>query len=520
MARAAAVKKNKTPETRGERNIRWIEHHCRVPEGKFVGQAVVMREFQRKVIRGIYDTPTRTAIISFGRKNAKTTLAAFLVLLHTVGPEAIENSQIYSAAQSRDQASVLHKLAAKCVRLSPTLAPYVTVGDSHKTLECRQLGTVYRALSADASTNLGLSTAVVVHDELGQVRGPTSELFEALETAAGAHESPLSIIISTQAPTDADLLSILIDDAKRGEDPETKLFLWTAPENLDPFSDAAQYAANPALGDFLSLAELKRQAAKAKRMPSRESSYRNLILNQRISQTSPFIPRQVWTECSEEPDRELFAHVPVWLALDLSARSDLTVLGAVAQDPKDGAWSALCEFFAPLDGLKDRAHRDRAPYDLWADRGFITATPGASVDYDYVAQRLCELCDEWDVAAIAFDRWRIDVLKAALKRLGRELPLVEYGQGFRDMSPGLDALESALVNRKMRHGAHPVLTWCAANAIAVQDPAGNRKLDKAKSTGRIDGMQALAMAMGLAARVAKGEQHGPSVYEERGVLSV
>src|SRR6266404_2731315 len=187
MPRDAPKARSKKPKpTRGERNALWIEKHCVVPEGKFVGKEVKLRPFQRKVVHGIYDTPTRTAIISFGRKNAKTTLAAFLVLLHTVGPEAIENSQIYSAAQSRDQASVLHKLAAKCVRLSPTLAPYVTVGDSHKTLECRQLGTVYRALSADASTNLGLSTAVVVHDELGQVRGPTSELFEALETAAGA----------------------------------------------------------------------------------------------------------------------------------------------------------------------------------------------------------------------------------------------------------------------------------------------------------------------------------------------
>lgn len=521
----AAVSRETTAKpakpTRGERNALWIEEYCRIPEGKFVGQAVKLRDWQRKIIHGIYDTPTRTAIISFGRKNAKTTLAAFLLLLHLVGPEAQANSQLYSAAQSRDQAAVLFKLAAKCVRLSATLSPFVSIGDTAKTLSCRDLGTSYRALSADASTNLGLSTAFVVHDELGQVRGPTSELFDALETAAGAHDAPLSVIISTQSPSDADLLSVLIDDARRGEDPQTKLFLFTADESLDPFSEKAQRAANPAFGDFLNAAEVRRQAEQARRMPSREASYRNLILNQRRSQVSPFIPRQIWADCSGEVDLDPFyGGAAVYLAVDLSARSDLTALAALAQDP-EAVWHAHCEFFAPLHGIEDRSHRDRAPYDVWAKAGHITATPGASVDYDLVAERLCALCDDWNVVAIAFDRWRIDVLKAALKRLGRELPLVEFGQGFRDMSPALDALESALANKKFRHGAHPVLTWCAANAIAVKDPAGNRKLDKAKSTGRIDGLQAVAMAIGAAVRAAKGAvATGPSVYEERGIRTV
>jgi phage terminase large subunit-like protein len=525
-ALSAAAPKRRRKATaqvsRGERNARWIEKYCHVPEGQFVGQPIVMRTWQRQILYGIYDSPTRTAIVSFGRKNAKTTLAALLVLLHLVGPEAKANSQLYSAAQSRDQAGVLFKLAAKCVRLSPGLSPYVRIGDTAKTLSCEQLGTSYRALSADASTNLGLSTAFVVHDELGQVRGPKSELFEALETAAGAYDDPLSVIISTQAPTDADLLSLLIDEAARGEDPETKLFLYTAPVELDPFSEQAQRAANPAFGDFLSAAEVGRQAKKAKSMPSRESAYRNLILNQRVSPSTPFIPRQIWADCAGAADLTVFSRAPVWLALDLSARSDLTALGGVVEDPDDGVFHAHVEFFAPLDRIDERSKRDRAPYDVWARNGLITATPGASVDYDLVAERLCELCDEWDVVGIAFDRWRIDVLRAALKRLERELPLIEYGQGFRDMSPGLDALESALVNKKLRHGAHPVLTWCAANAIAVRDPADNRKLDKAKSTGRIDGIVTLAMAMGAAAKAKAGEGRpaGPSVYEGRGVLTV
>ena len=194
-----------------------------------VGRPMTLRAWQRDILRGIYDQPTRRAIISFGRKNGKTALSACLLLLHLCGPEARANSQLFSAAQSRDQAAILFSLAAKMVRMNPDLNREVTVRDTAKQLFCRDLGTLYRALSADASTAYGLSPVFVVHDELGQVRGPRSELYEALETATAAQESPLSIVISTQAPTEADLLSVLIDDAKSEADEKVRLFLYWAP---------------------------------------------------------------------------------------------------------------------------------------------------------------------------------------------------------------------------------------------------------------------------------------------------
>ncbi len=482
----------------GAKAVAWIEAVCRIPEGKFVGKPVVLREWQREIVRGLYDTPTRRGIISFGRKNGKTAFVAFLLLLHLCGPRSRPNSQLNSAAQSVEQAGVLFRLAAKIVRLSPELQSFVTIRDTAKQLFCQELGTLYRALSAEAPTAFGLSPVFAVHDELGQVRGPRSDLFEAIETAAGAHDDPLSIIISTQAPTDTDLLSILIDDAKTGADPTVKLFMYSAPLELDPFSDEALEQANPALGDFLNASETRKTAESARRMPSRESSYRNLVLNQRISQTSPFIPRAVWEQGAIEPADDVFRTSQVFIGLDLSARNDLTALVMIAQDAK-GVWHVRPEFFVPLIGLQDRASRDRAPYDLWAVKGLLTTTPGASVEYSYVAQRLAEICDDYTVSVIGYDRWRMDVLKSELARVSVELPLKEFGQGFRDMSPALDALESELLNGKVRHGGHPVLTWCASNAIAVRDPAGNRKLDKSKATGRIDGIVAMAMAFGVGA---------------------
>lgn len=493
---------------RSERNIRWIEAHCRIPEGKLVGKPFELSDEQKEWIRRIYDSPTRRLIVSMARKQGKTAFSACLLLLHLVGPEARPNSQLYSAAQSRDQAGILFSLAAKMVRLSPDLLQYVGVRDTAKQLYCAELGTLYRALSADASTAYGLSPVFVVHDELGQVRGPRSELYEALETASGAQEEPLTVVISTQAPTDADLLSLLIDDAGRGEDPRTKLVLYSAPDDLDPFSEEAIRQAAPHFDLFMNKQEVFDQAESARRMPSRESAYRNLVLNQRINASNPFVSRNVWSSCSGEPDPAAFAG-RVFLGVDLSARVDLTAVVAVAQD-EDEVWHVAPTFFAPQVGVTERSHRDRAPYDQWGSEGYIELTPGSSVDYEVVARWLAEYAAEHDVACIWFDRWRMDVLKKELDKIGAALPLEPFGQGYKDMTPALDALEGALLNKKLRHGGNPVLTMCAANAVATRDPAGNRKLDKSKATGRIDGMVALAMAIGGAAALM---QEPPPTYE-------
>lgn len=446
------------------------------------------------MIRGIYDTQTRRAIVSFGRKNAKTTLSAFLLLLHLCGPESRANSQLYSAAQSRDQASILFALAAKVVRMSPDLAAVVTIRDTAKQLFCPDLGTLYRALSADAATAYGLSPVFIVHDELGQVKGPRSELYEALETASAAQEQPLSIVISTQAPTDADLLSVLIDDALAGNDPTQKCWLYTAPTDADPFSDEAIRAANPAFDIFMNREEVRRQAEDARRMPSREAAYRNLICNQRVEARNPFVTRSVWEGCGALA--EPLEGKRVWGGLDLSSVSDLTALVLVSDEG-----DVHPTFWLPGDGLAEKSRNDRVPYDVWARDGWLETTPGRSIEYEFIAHHLREVFDACDVQALAFDRYNMRFLKPWLERVGfteDELErFVEFGQGFASMSPALRELESKILNAQLRHGNHPVLAMCANNATVVQDPAENRKFVKSRASGRIDGMVALAMAVGV-----------------------
>jgi phage terminase large subunit-like protein len=493
------------PALRSTRAIEWCEAHLRIPEGRFVGQPLKVAPFMREDFRRIFDNPagTRRAIISRGRKNAKTVETAMLMLLFLAGPEAKRNGQLYSAARSRDQASVLFNLAAKMVRMSPDLSTYVTIRDTAKELYCAELGTKYKALSAEASTAFGLSPVFVAHDELGQVKGPRDQLYDALETATAAQESPLTVIISTQAPTDADLLSVLIDDALTGADPRTVVRIDTAPPDMDPFSDEALRAANPAFDLFMNQQEVRDMLEQARRMPSRQSEYENLVLNRRVDASAPFVSKMVWQACAA-PVADSFDGLPVYGGLDLSEVSDLTALVLVA--PKDGVFHVQPTFWLPGVNLAEKARADRVPYDIWARDGFLRTTPGATVEYEFVAAHLRDLFETMDIRKIAFDRWNWRHMKPWLQKVGfREDQLEgddavfeQMGQGFQSMSPALRDLESALLNKRLAHAGHPVLTMCAANATVQTDPAGNRKLSKMKSHGRIDGMVALAMAMSVA----------------------
>ena len=394
------------------------------------------------------------------------------------------------------------------VRMSPDLSAYIDARNTIKEMYCPELGAIYKALSADAATKFGLSPALVIHDELGQVKGPRDDLYEALETASGAQESPLTIIISTQAPTDADLLSLLIDDALTGADPMTKCVVYSVPKDDDPFDIGVLAKAQPNW-HLMNQDEVKRMADDARRLPSREASFRNLVANQRVEARNPFVSRAVWQENGAAP--ESIEGASVWGGLDLSSVSDLTALVLVSEDG-----DVHPTFWLPGEGLTEKARQDRVPYDVWASDGSLQTTPGRAIEYEFIAEHLRAVFDRCDVRALAFDRYNMRFLRPWLERVGftdEELErFVEFGQGFVSMSPALRELESQLLAKRLRHGMHPVLTMCAANAVTVNDPAGNRKFTKAKAAGRIDGMVALAMAMG--AKANAGEDVGESFWEQ------
>lgn len=488
--------------TRAARIIEFVERYLRVPEGKDVGQPMVLADFQKQFIVDVFDNPhgTRRAILSQGRKGGKTALIAAILAAFIVGPEARQNATAVSGALSREQASLVFRLCCLMIQQSPKLAPLVRVIPSGKRIIGLPMNVEYRAMSAEAKTAMGASPLLITGDEWGQVRGPQDDFIDSLLTCQGAHENPLQIIISTQAASAADWLSVQIDDALKSGDTKIVCHLYAAPEGCDLMDESAWRAANPALGLFRSLDDLREQMTQAQRMPSMENTARNLLLNQRVSTVSPFISPDVWKSNCGNP-RSFDG--PVFAALDLSARTDLTALVIVGQ--VDGVWHVQPHFWTPEQGLADRARRDRAPYDLWHRQGVLRTTPGATVDYEHVAADMLEILADMDVQAIAYDRWRIDLMRKELDKLGADLPLIEWGQGYKDMAPALDALEAELLNGRIAHGGNPLLTWCAANAVVTRDPSGGRKLDKARSTGRIDGLQSLAMAMGVASRAEQAQ---------------
>ena len=489
--------------TRGERVIAFIERYCRVPEGAHVGKPMRLAEFQKRFVLNVYDNPagTRRAYLAIARKNGKTGLIAAMLMAHIVGPEARLNSQIVSGARSRDQAALVFNLAAKMVQLSPELSSLCRIVPSGKRIIGLALNVEYRALSAEGSTAHGLSPILAILDEVGQITSSQDDFVDAITTAQGAHETPLLIAISTQAPSDAALFSTWLDDAASSGDPRIVSHVYSAPEGCDIEDEDGWKAANPALGLFRSLKDLEEQAAMAKRMPSAQNTFRVLCLNQRVNMSSPLIGRDDWFAC--EGDANWEDGEEVYLALDLSAKTDLTALVGVSVH---GGSRVQAWFWKPADLLQDHEARDRVPYRTWVGDEHVETVNGRSIHPKAIAMKIAELTQRYTVLGLAYDRWQIDNLLREFDTVGLEasaegsgdgLRLIPWGQGYKDMSPAIDALETAVLHDELIHPGNPCLTWNIANAVVTMDPAGGRKLDKVKARFRIDGAVALAMAIGL-----------------------
>jgi phage terminase large subunit-like protein len=474
-----------------------------------VGQPITLADFQRKFVLDIYDNPagTRRAYLAIARKNGKSALIACLLLAHLVGPEAVLNSQLVSGARSRDQAALVFNLAAKMIDLSPELKKLVRIVPSGKRLIGLPMNTEYRALAAEGTTAHGLSPVLAILDEVGQVKGPQDAFIDAITTAQGAHEKPLLIAISTQAPTDADLFSIWLDDAERSGDPAIVSHVYTAPEDCALDDEEAWKAANPAIGLFRSRRDVEEQAAQALRMPSAENTFRVLTLNQRVNMVSAFVSAAVWKAGNRFPAAGVFERVRNNGGIDLSATTDLTSMVLTARENEE--LHVDPHFWMPQEMVQEATRRDKAPYDVWVREGLIRTTPGKVIDYSFVARDVLQIVSGRSLGKIGFDRWRMDRLIKELQALGAELPLEPFGQGYMSMSPALDALEADLLLERILHGGHPVLAMCAANAVEVRDAAHNRKLEKNKSTGRIDGLVALAMAEGVEAMMQEAVPVSP-----------
>jgi phage terminase large subunit-like protein len=489
--------------SRAERVIAFLEF-LPITKGILIDRKMQLLPGQRRFIERVYGADAvRIAVRSEPRGNGKTGLVSGLLLCHLLGPEAEPRGECYSAAVDRKQAALMFDEAVAIIEQVPEFAAIAKIktGSQRRQVEVTDgagKGSKFEALSADARRGHGLAPSWWAYDEMAQTRD--RRLFDALRTAMGKRKRCLGIILSTQAEDDEHPLSQLIDDGLSGEDPSLVIDLMAAPAGANVFDRDVIRECNPALGVFLDPQTVFTEADQAKRMPSAESAFRNLRCNQRIATAADLLcTPAVWALGDAPVDDAIFRDGrPVYGGLDLSARLDLTALVLAAEDNagcihlKPMAWT-------PEKTLLLRTQRDGAPYDAWHRTGALLATPGLTIDYDYVLADIVRETSGMNLVRIAFDKWNINRLIADAGRLGIALPLEGFVQGYKSYSPAIREFEVKATEGQLIHGGHPVLRWCVANTVLVHEagtPQANRKPEKRRTYGRIDLAVSALMAIG------------------------
>jgi len=523
---AQVIRRPRAPHTAAaDRAVRFINNLTHT-KGEWAGQPFALRRWQEDLIRRLFGTlhpdgrrQYRTCYVEIPRKNGKTELAAAIALYLLMG-DAESAPEVYGAAVDLEQASLAYSVAAQMVRNDPELLQRLEVIPSRKRIVHYASGGFYRAIPADAPSAHGYNTSGLVYDELHAA--PDRELWDVLTTSQGARRQPLTFVITTAGWDKHSICWEQHDYAEKVrdgilDDPTFLPIIYGAPAEADWLDERVWHAANPALGDFRSLEEMRVMARQAKEIPARQNTFRRLYLNQWTESETRWLDGAAWAACAGPVPWDRMAAAlggrQAWLGLDLSSTTDLTAACLVVPDDAGGV-DVAAHFWLPAERVHERVDRDRVPYDLWARQGALTLTPGNVVDYGHIRAWVAALASRYRIEEVCFDPWNATGLITDLQDDGATC--VEVRQGFATLSSPAKALETLVISRQLRHGGHPILTWCADNVVVREDPAGNLKPDKKKSTERIDGIVALVTALARAIIAPSGE----SVYERRGVLVV
>ena len=514
-------------------------------KGEWGSRPLILLPWQEnEIIRPLFGTLDKYGLRQFRtlwaevpRKNGKTTISSGIgtfCLYFDNEPGA----EIYSAANDRDQASIIYSEVASMVQQDPALDKRSRVLETTKRILVPGTRSLFRALSSEAYTKWGYNPHVVIYDELHAA--PNRDLFDTLTTSQGARRQPLLICITTAGYDRNSVAWEMHDYALRVlkyrypkkyswvkgypvNDPTFLAVIYAAPEDADWKDEKVWYMANPALGAFRKIDEMRALYNKAQEVPALEMTFRRLYLNQWVNSTERWLPMEAWDACSAKIDEKNLKGKVCYGGLDLSSTTDLTAL--VLDFPwDDGTHDILAHFWIPGDNAVEREKKDRVPYRAWAKKGLITMTEGNVVDYRSILKFVEDWLQLYDIREIAFDRWGSQKLTVDLEEMGfltdpkaEGRKLVAFGQGYASMSSPTKELMNLVLQRKIRHGGNPIMRWCADNLVVDQDPAGNLKPDKAKATQRIDGMVALIMSI---ARASLHQNVEKSIYETRGVITI
>jgi len=470
-------------------------------KGAAAGETFQLRPWQTRIVKQIFKKRKdglrqyRTVLLMLPRKNGKTELAAAIALYGLVA-DGETGAEVYAAAADRDQASLVFGVSAQMIRNDPQLDGDCYIVDSYKRIVHRPSGSFYRAISAEAYSKFGFNASVVVYDELHAAQ--SRELFDVLATSMGARRQPLMIIITTAGYDRHSILWELYSHALKvrenpSMDPTFLPLIFEAPEGADWTSEAVWKKANPALGDFRSIEEMRIACQRAKEIPAQENNFRRMYLNQWTEQASRWIALADWDACLKPCALETLRGRRCYVGMDLSSTKDLSALVAVFPD-EHGGFDVRPQFFIPQDNLVERVRRDRVPYDQWLRDESLIATPGNVIDYERIRVTLREWAATYDLRELAFDPWNAtDLVTRLMEQDG--IPCVAMRQGFAALSAPTKSLEQMILSKRLRHDGHPVLRWNISNIAVETDATGNLRLSKKVSTERIDGAAALVMAI-------------------------
>lgn len=475
-----------------EFSTRYLTHQ----KGEFAGSPFVPDDWQvDRILAPLFGTfredgtrKYRQAICYLPRKNGKSTLAV-LVALYCLFCDSEPGAEVYCAAADTSQAEIVFNIARAMVEDSPTLRKRCKI--YRRSIVVPETNSVFRVLSSDANTKHGFNASAIIYDELHAWK--SRELYDVLHTSTGARRQPLEFIISTAGIYEPEGIAWqLYDYAKKVEegtieDPAVLPCIYEAASEADYRDPEVWAKANPGLGASIKREYLEAEAKRAAAEPSYENTFRRLHLGQWTQQVTRWLKIEDWQACAQEiPDltgRECFG------GLDLSTTTDFSAF--VLAFPGDPTY--LLPFFWIPEGRLQQS-RDRVPYDLWERQGLLTATPGAVVDYEQIRADINELARTYNLQEIRFDPWNATQLAT---QLGEQdgFKLTQMRQGFVSMNAPTKEFERRIIGRTLAHNDNAVLNWMIGNVAVKQDPAGNLKPDKSKSTERIDGVVAGIMAL-------------------------
>lgn len=542
-----------------DRAIGFFEDVLCLNGGEYEGKPFLLAPWQAFVVGSLFGWMTadgfrrfRLAYIETGKGSGKSPLVAGIGLYGLVA-DGEQRAEIYAAATKRDQAMILFRDAVSMVNMSPKMSSRLyQSGRDEKVwnLFYPNTNSFFRPLSADEGQS-GPRPHIGLLDELHEHKTATTV---NMMRAGTKNRRKAMVVMITNSGSDKKTVCGQYHDLGvrickgQEEDDSFFAFICSLDENDDPFKDESCWAkVNPSL-DFIAEGQtdgipgrmyLREQVRSARGLPAQASVVLRLNFCKWTQADAPWIAWETWSAAMEKVPMRMLRNRPCVAGLDLSSTTDLTAFVLMFSPiPMDPHWRLLPYFWIPDHELQEREKLDKVPYSLWIEQGHLETTPGRAISKLHVLKRLQTICDFFQVCQIAYDRWRIEDLIQLMADNAISLPeLKPFGQGFKDMGPAVDEFERRLLGsvpevidlspddyevvdevvevaevETLRHDGNPVMTWCAGNAVIVCDPANNRKADKAKATGRIDGIVGALMATGISTTGLAST--GTSVYDE------